>query len=173
MGNKKLPGDETWLTPYFLLHAEEQLPARREQRGRPAGGSQADEAEGAGDAALLQGDAGRRHRAQPALAGNALSRRPPHQAVECDCGSPARPSVAYAASHVPREQHGRRRRPLEGIPQEERHERAAGQTDDGQAEGGRGSGRTPRGQTQSPAAGEPGRTFITSHHLLSLGDASH
>lgn len=69
-------------------------------------------------------------------------------------GSPAAhqrltPSLTSTASHVPREQHGRRRRrgPLEGIPQEERHERAAGQTDDGQAEGGRGSGWTPRGQT--------------------------
>lgn len=62
------------LKSIFVLHPEEQLPAWREQRGRPAGGSQADEAEGAGDAAFLQGDAGRRHRAQPALAGKAAAR---------------------------------------------------------------------------------------------------
>lgn len=52
-------------------HPEEQLSARREQHGSPAGGGEADEAEGAGDAALLQGDAGQRHRPQPALAGEA------------------------------------------------------------------------------------------------------
>lgn len=83
--------------------------------------------------------------------------------------SAARRSLASAAPHVPRQQHGRRRRPLEGIPEEERHERAAGQADDGQAEGGRGSGRAARGQTQRPAAGEPGENFIKSASPLSGG----
>lgn len=45
-----------------------------------------------------------------------------------------------AASYVPWQRHRWRGRPLEGIAEEERHERAAGQTDDGQTEGGPGSG---------------------------------
>lgn len=63
-----------------------------------------------------------------------------------------------AASHVPRQQHRWWRWPLEGIPKEERHERAAGQTDDRQTEGGPGPGRAPRAQAESSAAGEPGQT---------------
>lgn len=97
---KNLPGDETLQTHCVLLPAEEQLPARREQRGRPAGGGEADEAEGAGDAALLQGDAGRRHRAQPALAGKALALLAP-PAVQPDSGSPALPSCGLRSITCP------------------------------------------------------------------------
>lgn len=47
-------------------------------------------------------------------------------------------NTVSAASYVPWQQHWWWGRPLEGIPKEERHERAAGQTDDSQTEGGPG-----------------------------------
>lgn len=53
----------------MFVHPEKQLPAWREQHGGTAGGGEADEAEGAGDTALIQRDAGHSHWAQPALAG--------------------------------------------------------------------------------------------------------
>lgn len=126
-------------------HAEKQLPARREQRGCAAGGGEADEAEGAGDTALLQGDAGQCCRAQPTLAGE--EHKPDVSLLDPRRVLPAGPQgsltllfLTPAASYVPRQQHRQRRRPLEGIPEEKCFERVAGQTDERPAEGGAGPG---------------------------------
>lgn len=127
----------TWLCTAMLncdcemfVHPEEQLSAWREQRGSSAGGGEADEAAGAGNAAFLQRDAGHSHWAQPALAGNTHT-----QPAMCLCKIPAclcsgrkvTPVLSVsAASYVPWQQHWGWGWPLEGVPEEERHERAAG-----------------------------------------------
>lgn len=160
----------------MFVHSEEQLPAWWKQHGRSAGGGEADEAEGAGDTALVQRDAGLRHWAQPALAGNTHT----HCCWYFTDGPAVQQQESYTclfcvsvASYVPWQQHRWWWRPLEGIPEEERHERAAGQTDDGQTEGGPGPGRAPRGQTESPAAGEPGQTYCTTTHCLVVCSCLH